>query len=161
MRPKGITLLELVVVMAILAILAGFSINWIRGAVQKQRIAKDVKLLFGALQEARYQAFARKATCGLLFGNATFSSFEVRCDNGSDGNFTDDTSVLLQRSNLSTPFTSGRTSVGFTKEGFTRDVTTVHPVEEENLPEYSCIVVSMTRIKMGTWDARNAVCEIR
>ena len=161
MKQEGLTLLELLIVMALLTILAGFSINWVRGAVKKQRIAKDIKLIFGTLQEARYQAFARKTTCGLVFGNSTFSSFELRCDSNADGSFTDDTYTLLQRTSLSTTFSTGRTKIGFSKEGFTHDNTTIHTVERDNLPEYSCIVVSMTRIKMGTWNVQDSECEIR
>ncbi len=161
MKNEGLTLIELVVVMAILAILTGFSINWVRGAVQKQRIAKDIKLIFGALQKARYQAFAQKTVCGIVFGNNTFSSFELRCDNGGDGSFMDSTFTLVEKVSLSTIFRTGRTSIAFSKEGFTRDNTTINTVERDNLPEYSCIKVSMTRIKMGTWNVQNSICEIR
>ncbi|WP_068670289.1 pilus assembly FimT family protein [Thermosulfurimonas dismutans] len=159
-RWQGLTLIELMVVIALIALLSGFSIVWVKGIVKKHKIAKDIQLLFSSLQEARYLAFTRKTTCGVVLGNSTspFSSFEIRCDNDSDGDIENGFN-LIQRIQLSESYNSSRMVISFSKEGFTTDTCTISPLELHDLPENSCIVVSNTRIKMGMW--RNSNCELR
>ncbi len=149
----GLTLLEVLVVLALIVVLSGFSLNWMRGMVKKHRIATEIQLLFSALNEARYLAFTRKATCGLVIGNNTFDSAEVRCDTDYDGDLEDqDGFQVLEALRFRERYISGRTEVAFSKEGFTSDTTTIRPQDTNILPEYSCILVSNTRIKMGRWE---------
>lgn len=149
MRFSALTILELVIVLALLALLAGMVLPWGRGLLQKYRIAQDTQLLFSALQLAKNLAFSRKVTCGVTLGSSPFSSITVACDNNIDGDI-EDNEDKIQDINFKTSFTATRTKILFSKEGFTNDVVTIYSTAIKNLPEGSCVKISNTRIKIGT-----------
>jgi len=152
----GFTLLELMITIALIAILAGFSVSWIKGAVKKNKIAKDVDAVFGALQEARMLAFTQKRTCGLFWNGTSFTTLQLRCDADQDNSISDPGGYeTLRTINLYYPFQDGRrTYTSFSKEGLNNLPLTFGPVTTTDLPGDSCILVSRTRIKKGNWDGQ-------
>ncbi len=151
---EGFTLIELMVVLALMVLLSGIILSWVGGIVRKNRIAQDIDSLFGVLQEARMLAFTQKRSCGLVWPGATFTRVELRCDTDLDGSVEDtDGYEVLRTVDLRNTFQDGaRTSTVFGKEGFNFFPLTLCPVNNTNLPGDSCILVGRTRIKKGSWD---------
>lgn len=160
-KSPGFSLLELMIVIALIAILSGFSVSWIKGIVKKNKIAKDVDAIFGLLQEARMLAFSQKRACGLVWENSTFTKLELHCDTDQDNSISDFGGYeTLKTISLYYSFQDGsRTNTVFNKEGFNSFPLTFCPVSTTDLPGDSCILVSRTRIKKGSWDGEDCTSD--
>ena len=78
---KGFTLLELMVVVAMITILAGLSIPNLNQWVQKQKLSKNARDILGVMQEAKAHAIEVGIPVVVGFSNGigaagTFTSFE-------------------------------------------------------------------------------------
>lgn len=63
---RGFSLIELIVVIAIMAILAGMIIGY-TGAVGSRRVNKCTSLMDGAMKKARVDTMTKSDTCGVRF----------------------------------------------------------------------------------------------
>lgn len=67
----GMTLLELIVTLAIVAILIGISIPGIKGQLASYQLRALGREMYGAFQLARLEAVKRQSNCALSFGGMT------------------------------------------------------------------------------------------
>ena len=159
MNNKGLTLIELMVVIAIIAMLASFALTGYRAARNKVKVESEIKALYGDLQNARLRAFAEKRAWGIYWGSSPFTSYDVRYDTDGDGNLTDSGGYGSAGtiSNLEFPIKVNTSSkcVIFKKSGLTTTLLSFYIDGTE--AEYDCISVSATRIKMGKWDGSTCV----
>ncbi len=159
----GVTLIEMLVVLSILAILISIGIPAYTRWVTKYKIQNDTKTIFGVLNQARIKAFSEKRTCGISWSDSTFSQIELRCDKNYDGDI-NATDELIQRIDLKTTFKDGSyNKVTFKKEGFGTSKTICTTLPEYN-SKYNCIKISSTRILMGHYsggdcDKNNCVAQ--
>ena len=135
---KAFSLIELLIVISIMAILSYFGINYILSAMEKSKIEKDLKKMYGLLQEARIKAFAEKRKFEFYIdlsnrkacikeGSTTIKCIDLEDNNYSYGSITID------------------------KRGTFSGNTIRYTGSVSNLA-YNCIVVSDIRVKLGVWN---------
>ncbi|MDQ7031262.1 MAG: prepilin-type N-terminal cleavage/methylation domain-containing protein [Desulfonauticus sp.] len=132
----GFTLIEIIIVIAILAILLGIAIPTFTSWLEKYKIEEDIKKISSFLQEGKMLAFTRKQDLIFLLNNKEAclqqNSINIKC---------------IQ---LDTPFQT--TSINIYKRGYFSQGSIV-PLDLNKTkklnPEYSCIVVSTLRVKIG------------
>ncbi|BAT72070.1 type IV fimbrial biogenesis protein FimT [Thermosulfidibacter takaii ABI70S6] len=145
---KGFSLIELIIVIALLAILAGLAIPSYRHWISKNKAEKDLQALYSMLQLARSKAFTEKECCAV---RVLSTKAEIYCNNstGEDCDATIATSgTKLQEIQFSTTIgTTGNstTTIAFNKEGFAVSNTTL---KTDNPYLQKCIVVWKTRIRL-------------
>ncbi len=152
---KGLTLIEILIVMVIIAILSTLSYNGYSKWVQKQKIEKDTRILYTQILESRIKAFTEKITCGITWENSVFNEIHFRCDNDSDEEINDDGGYIEIKSvKLHSFFKSTFESqfLKFTPQGFSNTWGTLYSTQDNIKPEYNCITVSLTKVRMGYWD---------
>ncbi|MBF0568115.1 pilus assembly FimT family protein [Candidatus Magnetominusculus dajiuhuensis] len=91
---RGFTLVEVMVVVAIMGVIAGLIVYQMAGQKAKSNSEASVKQMYSDLSEMRADAMSQKNAFGVfLTGSATanfsFSSYALRSDNNSDGSITD------------------------------------------------------------------------
>ena len=100
---RGITILELMIVIIILGILAALGIPGFIEWKRKVEVENAIKELYSLLQEAKAKAFAEKRVCGLSWDNFT-KSFGFICDNNDDGDIDDPNDELILTKNFTLSF---------------------------------------------------------
>ncbi len=138
-RKDGFTVVELLIVIAILLILMAVIYKPISQKVQAHNIDGELKKIYGLLQEGRMIAFTQKKSL-------TFS-------------FTADGACLYEGTSpikcitLDYPFSFGTgSSIGITDRGTFSPTGAIRYTGSADLPYTNCIVVSNIRVKMGVWD---------
>ena len=137
----GVTLLELLIVISIMAILSYFGIKYITSAMEKSKIESDLKKMYGLLQEGRIKAFSEKRdfifSLNLMSKKACIidrnTLANVKCINLDDSNYTVSTLVAIDKRGT---FTNG----------------TIRYIGSIKNLSYDCIVISTIRVKLGVWD---------
>ena len=144
---RGLTLIELMVVIAILAILASFAVVGINSWVRDMKVQEDVRIIYSVLKSAQRRAFLEKVECCVSFNG---SSVFMECDNSSNA-------VVY----LKTSFVADK-KVCYDKSGFTNDNVSVcyNGVSDA---KYSCVSVDFIEIRFGKakWEDGKCSCEHR
>ncbi len=155
LKETGLTLLELLIVLAAVGIILGISVPIYRNWMKKVSIENDTKLIFSVLVEAKARSFSEKRICGVFINGKKVC---LRCDTDSDDEVDDETedlkSFLLKNS-----FAKNFSYVKFDKDGIANITGTVYSEDTSVEPAYSCVKISKTRIKMGRWDGSE--CQAR
>jgi len=146
--PRGLTLVELMVVLAILVILAGFALPGLREWKQKYDIETAMRQLYVALNEARMRAFNDKRTCGLVWEKKPVSVIKLCCDSDGDGEIEDEEELWRKDLKVALETNIVNAYCTFSHKGFSNTVGRFYYVVETNA-DYDCIIISKTRIKMG------------
>ncbi len=138
-KKEGFSLIELLIVISIMAILSYFGINYILSAMEKSKIEKDLKKMYGLLQEARIKAFSEKKefsfSLDLTNKKACIKegTTEIKCVDLDDNNYSLDGSINID------------------KRGTFTNATIKYVGSVKNLA-YNCIAVSTIRVKLGVLD---------
>ncbi len=160
MNNRGLTLIEIMVVIAIVAMLATFALHGYSASEKKVKVEREIKALYANLQAARLRAFAEKRVWGITWSGSPFTSYEVRYDTDGDESITDSGGYVSAGtvSGLAYPITCNVSynHVLFMTNGLSRNQLTFY-VAQSNEAEYDCIAVSKTRIKMGKWNGSTCV----
>jgi len=162
---NGFTLIELMVVIAIVAILLGMGIASYNNWKKKYDIENDTKRIFSALTEARIKTFSEKRVYGITWSENPFKRFELRYDTDNDGDITDNpgsekiSEITLKGSSFIGSIGGFKKYVKFSKEGIAKNLGNIRASNLDIIPEYNCVNISRTRIKMGQWNGSD--CEVR
>ncbi|WP_457755949.1 prepilin-type N-terminal cleavage/methylation domain-containing protein [Thermodesulfatator indicus] len=146
MKKRGLTLIEILVAIAIIAILTSIAIPNFSCSLQKNRMKNDIEKIYTALLNAKYVAFNRKIDCEVDFDSTTFKNAKIKC-----GNYT------IGKIELKEEFKTNINPIKFHKEGFTSSLGSIYPNYNNTscLPKYSCIIIHRTRITKGEWNGTN------
>ncbi len=152
-REKGLTLIELIVVITILSILFTIAAMKYSRWIRKTSIENDTKQIFALLNEARAKAFIEKRVCGVLFSN---KEARLVCDTDMDNSITDE-AKSINRVTLKNNFAKTLPYARFEIDGTASILGTIYVTDISSNPNYSCISISQTRIKMGKWDGSSCI----
>ena len=162
MNKKGFTLIELMVVVAIVAMLATLALTGYHSTREKVKVENEIKALYGNLQNAKMRAFAEKRVWGIYWGSSPFTSYEMRYDTDGDESITDSGgynstgTVSDLQYPIESSFSGSATYVRFYPSGLTTSLGSFHVNSSE--AEYDCVSVANSRIKMGKWSATSNEC---
>ena len=160
MNREGLTLIEIMVVIAIIAMLASFALTGYNATRQKVKVENEIKALCGNLQNARLRAFSEKRVWGIAWSGSPFTSYDMRYDTDNDSSIVDSGGYTSTGtvSDLLYPV-KRNTSAGyvtFKPSGLANNQLSFY-IDSVSDVEYNCVSVSETRIKMGKWDGSNCV----
>jgi len=152
-REKGLTLIELIVVITILSILLTIATIEYSRWIRKISVENDTKKIFALLNEARAKAFVEKRVCGVLFND---KEARLVCDTDMDNSITDEAGSI-NKITLKNNFVKTFSYARFGIDGTASILGTIYATDISSNPNYSCISISRTRIKMGKWDGTDCI----
>ncbi len=138
MNKKGMTLIEMMVVIAIIATMAIFAIPQYNKWQKQYSIEKDTKEIYGIIQKERIKAFTQKAATTITVNGKNLTITGV-----------DNSTIKLNNSfsggpvNINTRGTLNNTSI--------YDNSTFQGLS----PQYDCVVVKGVRVSLGKFDGSN------
>lgn len=135
MNKKGITLIELMVTITVMAVLIAIAIPSFNKWLSKYQIEADTKDIYALIQDARAKAFSQKEDITIVV-NANTTTVKK-----SDG------SVI---SSISTKTSFKSNTINITKRGIISGGSSILPTTVSGLnPQYNCIAISDLRARLG------------
>ncbi len=163
---RGMSIIELMIVVGLIGLLAAILSNSYQGWSEKYRVETSVKEMFADLMDARGRALQRNRAhiVSLSTSPARYLVYEDTSP-APDGNGTlEAADTWLRTVAVRYPFTvspAGTTAINFNRDGLlslntgdTGFIRLTSPV----VSDYDCITLGPTRIKMGQFDAATDTC---
>lgn len=153
---RGMTLVELMTVVAILGVLLvilGFSFQ---GWLAKYKVEDQTKRLYTDITDARLRAMQKKRMTFVRLDANRYRTFEDT-NTAPDGNGALDLAADTGVADTNTAYTINPTmTFSFDREGLASFAGTIR-LESALSPDYDCITVQSTRIRIGRFDG--ATCQ--
>ncbi|MCX7857618.1 MAG: type II secretion system GspH family protein [Deltaproteobacteria bacterium] len=150
MKSSGFTLLEILVVVAIIGILASLSVFSFRDLILRYRVENQIQTLYSDLMNLRLAAMHRNRTCFLVLSQNSYKGYE----DSYPSPFGNDTldgqdNLILPEKRVEFPFSESSTQdVIFDSRGFSKTNKTIC-VFSTVKPQYDCLKVSKTKLTLG------------
>lgn len=163
---RGFSLVEMLVVIAILGIMAAIGVPNLTNFVRKSRIENQIRRIYSDLMNARAMAMNKSMTHFVVFAGNTYTIIADTSKNDQNDGVPTDTQVLVRTGPEKTPFTYSHSAlqdettgdtiggwIAFNSRGIARtnnapngtisiQVTGVHP-------SLNCISISPTQMRLG------------
>ena len=150
MGRRGFTIVEVMIVIAILGILVVIGVTDFRGLTEKYKVEAETKQFYADLMDARGRAMQRNRWFFVQVASTGYATFEdgplPDGDTLPNGNDNLVTNVSLRHEILND--LAGGGSFGFNRNGIANDNGTIR-LKSNVHPDYDCITIKPTRIKMG------------
>lgn len=141
MRNNGFSLIELLIVVALIGILAGIATIQFNQHLRKSGIESQMNMLYSELMNARSQSLFKKKGRAVVFSANQFSIYSSAATGVG--------SILTKQLNSSITFSSSD-PVTFDSRGILNIDTNVYVcVSSENSAGYDSLVLSPTQIQLG------------
>jgi Tfp pilus assembly protein FimT len=133
------------VILAIFAVIAipGFS-KW-NG---KRAVENDIKKAYTLIENARAKAFTEKRDYKISFNPVATQGNKL--EQIADGNV-----IYSLSTKYDLKFDNSTTAIDISHRGVYKTSASVYSVEFAKNPEYTCIVISPLRARLGKWDGSN------
>ena len=155
----GFTLLEIMIVIAIVGIVVMIAVGNFRGLMEKYRVEDETKQMFADLMDARGRAMQRNRVFHVQItadGYKIFEDTDPAPDGDSNLTGSDAQVASVNVKHTITP-TGGLSDFRFNRNGIA-SVTGSIRFSSTTQPDYDCITVNATRIKMGQYNATDNAC---
>lgn len=167
-RESGVSLVEIVIVVAILGIMLVALSNAYQVWVERYRVENEVKELYADLMDARARAMQKSRSHFVAFDGAgtEYSRYVLYEDTspGPDGNGTLDSTADVKIREIEPRYGFVTVPAGTDELRVNRDGTldldgaTIRiPPPGASQADYDCIALSRTRIKMGRYNGADCV----
>ena len=160
MRARGFTLIEVLIVVALIGILSGVGIALTRDMVMRYRVESEIKELYGDLMYARMHAMHTNKT---YFVDLATNAYVMYADTnpapfGDNQLQTGGDHKISEKSSLKKALDwSGGGTVSFNARGLASTGTTICVKSSVN-PSCDCVKVSPTRIILGKIKSQSGSC---
>jgi len=156
----GFTLVELLIAVAIAGILAVLAVSAFEGFNEKYRVEGETKQMFADLMDARGRAMQRNRAVFVEIAANGYNTYEDT-DPAPDGDGALDNTADTPVANVNvrhaiTTDLAGGGNFAFNRNGIANDNGTIRFASTAQ-PDYDCITVKATRIKMGQFNAGTCV----
>jgi len=157
----GFTLVEILITIAILGVLLMIAVSNLRGFNEKYKVEAETKQLFADLMDARGRAMQRNRTSFVQVNADDYQTYEDTSP-APDGDGTlQNTDTLITDAKVAHALVTGNIvvplSFNFNRNGIA-SVTGFIRFSSTAQPDYDCIWIRATRIKMGQYDATGNTC---
>ncbi|MEI7817423.1 MAG: prepilin-type N-terminal cleavage/methylation domain-containing protein [Desulfuromonadales bacterium] len=176
LHQAGFTLIELMITIAIMAVVVGTATLSFTTWQKKSRFESQVREMYADLMDARNMAFTQKKVHGIVFQPNSYVmksySSEVEYKYSADAK-TNGTNIMtkslkygITKTNTTTAFTDDNSAILFDTTGFNSTspststfgfTIVVNPIDVSS--GINCLVISVARVNMGKWNVSNSKCE--
>ena len=158
----GFTLLEILITIAILGILAMIAVGDFRGLREKYNVEAETKQLYADLMDARGRAMQRNRVFFVGIGTSDYKTYEDTSPAPDGDGSLQSTDTLVASTDVSHDIVTDNIAVplnfNFNRNGIA-SVSGFIRFSSNVLPDYDCITIQATRIKMGQYNATGNSCE--
>ncbi len=143
---KGITVIEIIIVAAIVAVILGISIPYYTKWKKRSSIESDTKKIYSILQMYRMKAFSEK------------KSFTVKINNNLLNIYQGDTQVYSLKLENPFSFIGSYNQLSIDQRG-TFHGSSIYALDTEDInPQYDCIAIDDIRVRLGKYNKEEGKC---
>ena len=158
---RGFTLVEIMIVIAILGILVVIGVTDFRGLNEKYKVEAETKQLYADLMDARARAMQRDRVFFVQINVNDYQTYEDTSPAPDGDGALQNTDTLAVNVKVSHTVVTGNITVplsfNFNRNGIA-SVAGFIRVSSTTKPDYDCIWIRATRIKMGQYNASGNTC---
>ena len=157
----GFTLVEILITLAILGILVVLAVGNFGGLNEKYRVEAETKQLYADLMDARGRAMQRNRMSFVQINGSDYQTYEDTSPAPDGDRALQTADTLVANVRVSHVITTGNIvvplSFNFNRHGIA-SVTGFIRLSSTAPPDYDCITINATRIKMGQYNATGNTC---
>lgn len=158
---RGFTMVEILIMIAIAGILLMIAVTNFRGLNDKYRVEAETKQLYADLMDARGRAMQRNRASFVQINGNDYQTYEDTSPAPDGDGALQNTDTLITNAKVTHAIATGNIvvplSFNFNRKGIA-SVTGFIRFSSAVKPDYDCIWIRATRIKMGQYDATGNTC---